>query len=470
VTTSWLSAHLILWGVALGLAFLLVGAFRALRVWTWRLEQLEVALSGRLGLPPGTWAPAFSLPSVQGARVTLKRFAGRRVLLVFTRSSQGPWQQLLPELNRLQRRGNLQVLLIETGGLEAANQWAGEAQAAFPVLVQERRNVARRYRVHAMPFAFLIYEEGIIRAKGIVSEPLHLDLLLSEARKQPAATVAPTRSPLEAFVPRSDDIFVVTYPRSGTTWMQMILYQLTTAGNMDFPHITTVSPWFEQSLKDGTAYDALPAPRVFKSHLSYRKIPKGPCNYIYVARDGKDVAVSYYHFQKTHMGFKGTFDEFFERFLKGEVRYGSWFRHVRGWWQHRDDPNVLFLRYQELIDNLPGCMRRIAAFCGLEIAPERWADILERCSFAFMKQHESQLDPLTAMLYDQGFQPNSHLRQGRSGAGSEQLNPRQARRFDKTFTKRLGHMGIDFTPALPPEKGPLPCYAWTTPSAPDGKP
>jgi prepilin-type processing-associated H-X9-DG protein len=102
---------------------------------------------------------------------------------------------------------------------------------------------------------------------------------------------------------------------SGTTWTQMILYQLTTEGRMDFPHLTAVCPWFERTLKDGTAYDALPAPRVFKSHLSYRKVPKGPCKYIYVARDGKDVAVSYYHFQKTHMGYKGTFDEFFERFL-----------------------------------------------------------------------------------------------------------------------------------------------------------
>ena len=470
MNTFWLMTHLVLWSTALGLGFLLIGALRALRVGGWRLEQMEIALSGRLGLPPGSKAPAFALASIQGARVALKSFAGRRVLLVFTKSDSHPWQQLLPELNRLQRRGDLQVLLIETGGPELAKQLAGEGQAAVPVLVQALRNLAKRYRVPAMPFGFLIDEQGVIRAKGIVSNPQHLDFLLGEARKEPAATVPQGQSPLDQFVPRSDDIFVVTYPRSGTTWMQMILYQLTTEGKMDFPHITAVCPWFERSLKDGKAYDALPAPRVFKSHLSYRKIPKGPCKYIYVARDGKDVAVSYYHFQKTHMGYKGTWDEFFQRFLKGQDSYGSWFGHVRGWWEHRHDANVLFLYYEELTTDLPGCLRRISDFCGLEINPERWGDILERCSFAFMKQHESQFDPLTAMLYEQGFQPNSHLRKGRSGEGSEQLSLRQSRRFDKIFSKRLGGTGLAFAPAAPSTKGTLPCCALTAPSAADGKP
>jgi methylamine dehydrogenase accessory protein MauD len=463
VSTSWLLSHLVLWGVTLGLAFLLVGALRALRLGRWRLEQLAVALSGRLGLPPGTKAPAFTLPSVQGARVALKGFAGRRVLLVFTQSNSHPWQDLLPELNRLQRRGNPQVLLVETGGPEPAKQLAAEGRAAFPVLLQETRNLAKRYHVHALPFAFLIDEQGVIRARGVVANRQHLDCLLADAAREPAETIAKGLSPVEAFVPRPDDIFVVAYPRSGTTWTQMILYQLTTEGKMDFPHITAVCPWFERSLKDGTAYDALPAPRVFKSHLPYRKIPKGPCKYIYVARDGKDVAVSYYHFYTTHMGFKGSFDEFFQRFLKGEVHYGSWFRHVRAWWQHRDDADVLFLRYEELVDDLPGALRRIAAFCGLTLAPERWPDILERCSFPFMKQHESQFDPLTAMLYEQGFQPNSHLRKGKSGDGIEQLSLQQRKRFDKTFTKRLGDTGIDFAVASPTLGGSLPCCAWTTP-------
>jgi hypothetical protein len=132
-----LVTHPVLGVAALGLGFLHAGALWALRVGGWRLGQIEIALSGRLGLSPGTKAPAFSLPSVQGARVALNGFAGRRVLLVFIQSRGHPWQPLLPELNRLQRQGSLQALLIETGGPEAAKQLAGEGRAAFPVHVQE---------------------------------------------------------------------------------------------------------------------------------------------------------------------------------------------------------------------------------------------------------------------------------------------------------------------------------------------
>src|SRR5262249_53366710 len=173
------------------------------------------------------------------------------------------------------------------------------------------------------------------------------------------------------FVPRPDDIFLDTYSRSGTTWMQMILYQLTTDGNMDFPHIYEYCPWFEASLRAAGGFEGRPSPRLFKSHLPYHQIPRGPCKYIYVARNGKDVAVSYFHYYQTYRGYQGTFAEFFDQFLAGKIPPGSWFEHVHGWWRHRHDPNVLFLRYEDLLGDLEGSVRQIIAFCGFEIAPDR---------------------------------------------------------------------------------------------------
>jgi hypothetical protein len=249
------------------------------------------------------------------------------------------------------------------------------------------------------------------------------------------------------FVPRPDDVFIVTYPRSGTTWMQMILYQLTTDGGMNFPHIYEYCPWFERSSRSGLGFEGRPSPRLFKSHLTYRKIPKGPCKYIYVARNGKDVAVSYHHLYRSHCGFEGTFPEFFDRFLRGKVEFGSWFAHIRGWWLHRNDPNVLFLRYEDLLDDLDGCVRRIIAFCRFDIAPERLPSILERCSFAFMKQHESLFDPIAGASWEKGAQGKAFLRSGRIGDWRSHLSPEQAARFDTAFDRHLGSTGIDFSPA-----------------------
>lgn len=240
------------------------------------------------------------------------------------------------------------------------------------------------------------------------------------------------------YVARPNDVFIVTYPRSGTTWMQMILYQLTSDGSMDFPHIAEYCPWFERSLRSAHGFETRPSPRLFKSHLPYQRIPKGPCKYIYVARDGRDVAVSYYHLCRRYNGYQGTFAEFFELFLRGKVDFGSWFQHVRAWWAHRHDPSVLFLTYEELTSDLEKSIRKIIAFCGFNVPPERLPGILQRCSFSFMKQHETQFDPALETLWEQGIQLNGFLRKGCSGDGKETLNREQLARFDARFQKELG--------------------------------
>ena len=252
------------------------------------------------------------------------------------------------------------------------------------------------------------------------------------------------------FTPRPDDIFIVTYPRSGTTWMQMILYQLTTDGSMEIPHIAEYCPWFESSLRSARGFETRPPPRTFKSHLSYRAIPKGPCRYIYVAREGRDVVVSNYHLYRTHVGYQGTFAEFFERFMRGKVQYGSWFQHVHGWWKHRGDPNVLFLTYEELTRNLEGCIGKIIDFCQFVVPPERLPAIVERCSFNFMKQHERKFDPAFERLWEEGVQLNSFLRKGRVGEGANDLTSEQAARFDAASRRHFEGTGLTWPGAQVP--------------------
>jgi Sulfotransferase domain len=179
----------------------------------------------------------------------------------------------------------------------------------------------------------------------------------------------------------------------------------------------------------------LPSPRIFKTHWRYSRVAKWGGKYIYISRDGKDVAVSYFYFHKTHLQYTGSFDQFFELFMKGKVRYGSWFRDVAEWRSHSGEANVLFITYEELTSNFEACVRRIAAFCGVELSTEKYATVRDTCSFAFMKMHENKFDDLAEQLHELGFVDGKFLRQGKIGAWREDMTPLQQQIFAEEYKK-----------------------------------
>lgn len=253
------------------------------------------------------------------------------------------------------------------------------------------------------------------------------------------------------YKPRPDDIFLVTYPKSGTTLMQMMLYQITTEGEMDFPHINSVSPWFEQELHRGTgrALEVVPSPRFFKSHLVYKKLPRKG-RFIYMARDVRDVAISAYHHLCLVSGKKVDMTEFVNNFLHEKVGFGSWFEHIESWWPHRNDPNVLFLRYEEAIADLPGTVRRVAQFSNLSLAEVDLPRIVERCGFEFMKRHDRKFDP---RLHQVSQETGAFIRKGGSGDGrlafSQEQNQMLSRKMEK-LVRKLGCSDADAHPLLRP--------------------
>jgi hypothetical protein len=243
-----------------------------------------------------------------------------------------------------------------------------------------------------------------------------------------------------------DDIFIVTYPKSGTTWLQMILYQLTSDGAMDFAHIDQVSPHLEETLVPvgRKISDLRGTPRVVKSHLPYRDIPKGPGRYIYCTRNGLDVAVSYYHHSRNWAPQnQSPPDEFFRRFLAGRVPYGSWFEHVAGWLRNEDRLNVLVVHYEELSADLEAGVRRIADFCGIPIDPAAMPRILERCSFAFMREHNARFGVEQRMLPPPAGSETPFIRRGKVGGWREELDASSVREFRKEFARWARELGDD---------------------------
>jgi hypothetical protein len=249
-----------------------------------------------------------------------------------------------------------------------------------------------------------------------------------------------------------DDIFIVTYPRSGTTWLQMIVYQLTTDGAMDFAHIEEVSPFLEITMipRRRKISDLRATPRVVKTHLPYHVIPKGPGRYICGIRNGLDVAVSYHdHARKYLTEWEHcSLGKFFSRFMAGRVPYGSWFEHVAGWLRNEDRLNVLVVTYEELSADLEAGVKRIADFCGITIDPAAMPRILERCSFAFMREHDAKFSLDGQLLPTPAGPESAFIRKGQVGGWRQELDARAVGDFQKACDRRLRGLGEDMVRVL----------------------
>jgi hypothetical protein len=246
---------------------------------------------------------------------------------------------------------------------------------------------------------------------------------------------------IEAYRPRPDDIFIVTFPKSGTTLMQMMLYQLTSDGSMEISHIGSVSPSFESELmfqrNSREIFEALPSPRFFKSHLPYEDLPRHG-RFIYIARDVRDVAVSSFHQRSLLTGREQNFKPFINQFLRDRMPVRSWFKHMESWWPHRNDENVLFLTYDQIVKDIEGTVRKVAAFCGIAVDESDMTRIVERCGFGFMKQHWEKFDPRLTRV---SREKTEFIRKGVAGAGRHELTPEQeelASRSLRSLASKLG--------------------------------
>ncbi|RUS81151.1 hypothetical protein EGW08_011092 [Elysia chlorotica] len=260
------------------------------------------------------------------------------------------------------------------------------------------------------------------------------------------------------FQVKSDDVFLVTYPKAGTTWMQEIVWLLLNDANFSLAASSPVymrSPFLE--FKDDTLQEvgldianALPSPRVIKTHLPKKLMPeqtfeKKP-KVIVLFRNPKDVCCSYYNFYKSSSSFgdfQGDWPEFLEMFLEGHVDHGSWFDFTKSWWPMRDATNFRFVFYEAMKINLLEEIKQLAAFLGkTNLSPETLSKVAEHCSFESMK-----VNPMTNHedVYSIDSSVSPLLRKGTVGDWKNYFTVQQNEEFDQRYKKEMA----DLIPTIP---------------------
>jgi sulfotransferase len=194
-----------------------------------------------------------------------------------------------------------------------------------------------------------------------------------------------------------DDVFVCSFPRSGTTMTQEMTWLIMNDFNFDLARSKILdkrSPTLEydeviqQVYGDGEIVDSfekLPRPRVIKTHLPIQLLPddywkKNPKT-IYISRDVKDVVVSNYEMCKNLRNYKNSIEEFVEDFMNDRVLSAPYREHVAGY----KSLNILNLTYEELTQKTEETIVKVADYLGKPVSDENVAKLLEHLKFDSMK-------------------------------------------------------------------------------------
>lgn len=239
------------------------------------------------------------------------------------------------------------------------------------------------------------------------------------------------------------DVFVVTPAKCGTTWMQQIVHGLRTRGSMNFDEITRVVPWIEMArdMNIDIHKPQVANPKAFKTHRTLDAVPQGG-KYICVVRDPKDAMLSLYRFFEGWVMERDAIpvrDFALDYYVPGK----NYWDHIKPLWKRRGDRDVLALCYENIIEDLPGTVERVADFMEIKLDDELKDIVTRQSDFQFMKEHNVQFDDhlvreaRNRVCHIPSDGTTSKVKNGKVGASRSELSEDVKSKFDAIWNERV---------------------------------
>ncbi|KAF3339831.1 Cytosolic sulfotransferase 15 [Carex littledalei] len=271
----------------------------------------------------------------------------------------------------------------------------------------------------------------------------------------------------DTFESRPSDVILATMAKSGTTWLKAIVfsivnrYRYATALNNHpllnssphdcFPFLHSI---YEKNSQNNL--ESMPSPRLLAEHLPFSHLPTSiidsGCKIVYLCRNPKDAFVSLRHYLDKMMpiGCEMTpFDESFDLFCEGVFPFGPFWDHMLEYWKEsiKSPQKVLFLKYEDLKEDLVGNIERLGEFLGCPFSVDEVKrgvieEIVKLCNIETMKNVKINKEGEHGKFVS--FKNSAFFRKGGIGDWKEHITPDMAKRIDMIIEQKLHGSGLTF--------------------------
>jgi hypothetical protein len=226
------------------------------------------------------------------------------------------------------------------------------------------------------------------------------------------------------FVPRKEQIALVSYPKSGNTWLRAIIANLLSGKDLSLNAVEVSVP---DIYKKRVSYLNRNMTPFFKSHEyytpSYNKV-------VYLVRDPRDIIGSYYSYQKKLKQIPDDIEcieQYMSLFLSGDnSSYGDWASHVNSWLEIE---NLILIKYEDLKTAPISVLKKICDFSNIRVDDAEIKKALTACTIERMKDKEHGWDEM------KGASESGFFRNGNVGGYKSEISVDAVQKLEKQWAK-----------------------------------